>query len=150
MFIFGTNDFGKNRCNRKGCKCICEVEAAYDGTCDVKKHRGYRLYRYDTWGKYICQNISIAILSTFCLHQMSVVPNFNLKVAQTIILTLTLGQKMRGKNVGGIVEDRRVIVGGVASKECAADKVGSETDATETQEDQTTISARKHQEVKHF
>jgi len=50
MFIFGTNDFGKNRCNRKGCKCICEVEAAYDGTCDVKKHRGYRLYRYDTWG----------------------------------------------------------------------------------------------------
>ena len=30
------------------------------------------------------------------------------------------------------MEDRRVIVGGVASKECAADKVGSETDAMET------------------
>ena len=57
---------------------------------------------------------------------------------------------MRGKNVGGIVEDRRVIVGGVASKECAVDKVGSETDATETWEDQTTISVLKHQEVKHF
>ena len=64
MFIFGTNDFGKNRCNRNGCKCICEVEAAYDGTCNVKTHRGYRLYRYDTWGKYICLNISFAILST--------------------------------------------------------------------------------------
>ena len=57
---------------------------------------------------------------------------------------------MRGKNVGGIVEDKRVIVGGVASKECAVDKVGKETDATERLEDQTTISALKRQEVRHF
>ena len=31
---------------------------------------------------------------------------------------------MRDKNVGGIVEDKRVIAGGVALKECAVDKVG--------------------------
>ena len=31
---------------------------------------------------------------------------------------------MRDKNAGGIVEDRRVIAGGVALKECAVDKVG--------------------------
>ena len=63
MFIFGTNDFGKKRCNRKGCKCICEVEAAYDGTCNTKRHRGYRLYRYDTWGNYFHYNISFAFKS---------------------------------------------------------------------------------------
>ena len=57
---------------------------------------------------------------------------------------------MRGKNVGGIVEDRKVIAGGVASKECAVDKVGKETDATERLEDQTTTSALKHQEVRHL
>ena len=68
MFIFGTNDFGKKRCNWKGCKCYCETSAAADGTCKVKNHRGYRLYRYDTWG-----NISITIfLPYFYIHLMSV------------------------------------------------------------------------------
>ena len=62
MFIFGTNDFGKKRCNWKGCKCYCETSAAADGTCNVKNHRGYRLYRYDTWGNYFHYNISIALL----------------------------------------------------------------------------------------
>ena len=63
MFIFGTNDFGKKRCNRKGCKCVCEVEAAYDGTCKTKEHNGYRLYRYDTWGKYIAYLLRLFIFT---------------------------------------------------------------------------------------
>ena len=55
MFIFGTNDFRRKGCNKRGeCKCVCEVEAAYDGTCNVKKNKRYRLYRYDTWGEYVC------------------------------------------------------------------------------------------------
>ena len=65
MFIFGTNDFGKKRCNRKGCKCYCETSAATDGTCNVKNHRGYRLYRYDTWGNYFHYSISCTGLFGF-------------------------------------------------------------------------------------
>ena len=71
MFIFGTNDFGKKRCNWKGCTCYCETSAAADGTCKVKNHRGYRLYRYDTWGKYFHYNISFALFFDF-IHLMSV------------------------------------------------------------------------------
>ena len=54
MFALGTNDFGVNRCNRKGCKCLCETSAADDGTCDVVSHKGYRLYKFgNTDGMYI-------------------------------------------------------------------------------------------------
>ena len=70
MFIFGTNDFGKNRCNRKGCKCYCETSAATDGTCNMKNHRGYRLYRYDTWGNFFHYNIIFAVRLDF-IHLMS-------------------------------------------------------------------------------
>lgn len=54
---------------------------------------------------------------------------------------------MREKNVGGIVEEKRVIVGGVALKECAVDKVGWAMDAMEILEDPITISVAQHQEV---
>ena len=54
MFALGTNDFGVNRCNRKGCKCLCETSAEDDGTCDVVSHKGYRLYKFgNTDGMYI-------------------------------------------------------------------------------------------------
>ena len=54
MFIFGTNAFGDDRCYRDGCKCICETAANDDGTCDIKEHMGYNLYRFTNWesGKY--------------------------------------------------------------------------------------------------
>ena len=46
IFIFGTNDFGNDRCYEDGCKCICETSAEDDGTCDVVQHDGYRLYKF--------------------------------------------------------------------------------------------------------
>merc|ERR1719273_198384 len=47
MFIFGTNNFGKRRCNNDGCKCYCETSALEDGSCEVKNHKGYLLYKFD-------------------------------------------------------------------------------------------------------
>ena len=51
MFAFGTNDFGVDRCDGNGCKCLCETSAADDGTCDSVQHKGYRLYRFKAFGK---------------------------------------------------------------------------------------------------
>ena len=66
MFIFGTNAFGDDRCYRDGCKCICETAANDDGTCDIKEHMGYNLYRFTNWesGKYqfsYCQQRQILL-----------------------------------------------------------------------------------------
>ena len=52
MFAFGTNDFGVDRCEGNGCKCLCETSAKADGTCTVVEHKGYRLYRFSTSGNY--------------------------------------------------------------------------------------------------
>ena len=64
MFIFGTNDFGKDRCDVRingiyleGCFCYCETSAKPDGTCNMKKHNGYRLYKFDTGKEKILQNV---------------------------------------------------------------------------------------------
>ena len=46
MFIFGTNDYGGNRCNADGCQCRCELASTTDGQCDQTDHNGYRLYKY--------------------------------------------------------------------------------------------------------
>ena len=45
MFAFGTNDFGEDRCNEKGCRCLCEISASQDGSCTQVNHDGYRLYK---------------------------------------------------------------------------------------------------------
>ena len=55
MFIFGTNDFEKPRCNEEGCWCICETSAAIHGTCDQTDHNGYRLYKYVEQGNLFCK-----------------------------------------------------------------------------------------------
>ena len=52
MFVFGTNDYGKNVCNNQGCECFCETGAKADGTCKTVKNNGYRLYRSTDMGKY--------------------------------------------------------------------------------------------------
>ena len=46
MFIYGTNDFGENRCKSSGCECYCELQSkAWE--CDYRvKNKGYRLYKY--------------------------------------------------------------------------------------------------------
>ena len=46
MFAFGTNDFGVDRCNGNGCKCLCETGAVDGYPCDIVNHNGYRLYKY--------------------------------------------------------------------------------------------------------
>ena len=47
LFVFGTNDFGTNRCNDEGhCRCYCETQALKDGTCSQIDHAGYRLYKF--------------------------------------------------------------------------------------------------------
>ena len=46
MFAFGTNDYGTERCNNDGCKCLCETSATEEGTCTIVNHNGYRLYKY--------------------------------------------------------------------------------------------------------
>ena len=48
LFVFGTNDFGTNRCEpNKGCYCLCETAAGPDGTCTTIQHNGYRLYKIE-------------------------------------------------------------------------------------------------------
>ena len=51
MFSFGTNDFEDNRCNHIGCRCLCEVSASEDGTCQEVTRNGYRLYKFRRFGK---------------------------------------------------------------------------------------------------
>ena len=51
LFVYGTNEFGKNRCkiptNPEGCACACETAATPDGTCDTQAHNGFKLYKFD-------------------------------------------------------------------------------------------------------
>jgi len=47
MFIFGTNDFGTERCDENGiCRCYCETAAEPNASCSEIRHEGYVLYRY--------------------------------------------------------------------------------------------------------
>ena len=51
LFVYGTNEFGTNRCkipsNPEGCACGCETAATSDGTCETKDHYGFKLYKFD-------------------------------------------------------------------------------------------------------
>ena len=46
MFALGTNDFGLIRCNDIGCRCLCEISASEDGTCNEIDNAGYILYKF--------------------------------------------------------------------------------------------------------
>ena len=48
MFIYGTNDFGENKCKTLGmedCPCYCETSAK-DAECEWVDNSGYKLYKY--------------------------------------------------------------------------------------------------------
>ena len=48
MFIYGTNDFGENKCKLFGaeeCPCYCETSAK-NGKCKMVDNSGYWLYKY--------------------------------------------------------------------------------------------------------
>ena len=48
MFIYGTNDFGEERCFADGCSCFCETSAMPNGTCNTTSHMGFVLYKYES------------------------------------------------------------------------------------------------------
>ena len=47
MFLYGTNEFGNNRCSSDGnCRCLCEIASA-NGVCTKQvQHTGFNLYKY--------------------------------------------------------------------------------------------------------
>ena len=61
IFLFGTNDFGVERCNKDGCACMCEISVNSDGSCDMAPHNGYRLYKFETLGSYAIIYIFILV-----------------------------------------------------------------------------------------
>ena len=61
MFIFGTNEFGNDRCSENGCSCSCETSAAQDGTCNMVSHDGYQLYKFMEQGRYLLWNMNLNI-----------------------------------------------------------------------------------------
>ena len=65
MFVYGTNNYGNNRCYDEGCECICEVAALPDGTCITKEHSGYQLFTYEKGGIISSQKI-FHFLLYFC------------------------------------------------------------------------------------
>ena len=62
LFIYGTNDFGGDRCYETGCNCICETAANADGTCARSGHAGYRLFKHQRM--FTCITILILIKRT--------------------------------------------------------------------------------------
>ena len=44
LFIYGTNEFGLDRCDSAGCSCFCELPSG--GECIQKEHKGFKLYKY--------------------------------------------------------------------------------------------------------
>lgn len=51
MFAFGEIGLGRDDvCNNVGCRCLCEVSASEDGTCNEIDVTGYRLYKFRRFG----------------------------------------------------------------------------------------------------
>ena len=70
MFVVGTNDYGNSsQCVDGKCKCICQPDAANDGTCDQKSDTRFRLFKFKTDGnllvKYFECNTGIYFLCPF-------------------------------------------------------------------------------------
>ena len=62
MFVVGTNDYGiGSQCVNGKCKCICQPDAATDGTCDQKSDNRFRLFKFKNDGNLL-ENISSVIL----------------------------------------------------------------------------------------
>ena len=65
MFVVGTNDYGtSSQCVNGKCKCICQPNAANDGTCDQKSDNRFRLFEFRYDGNLL-ENSSSVILVYF-------------------------------------------------------------------------------------
>ena len=54
MFTYGTNEFQTQRCyDINQCECYCWPGASMDGVCDRKSHKGYRLYKLASKGRFL-------------------------------------------------------------------------------------------------
>ena len=47
LFTYGTNDYGRQMCQKSGCPCYCMKRATEAATCHQIPHDGYRLYKYE-------------------------------------------------------------------------------------------------------
>ena len=62
MFVVGTNDYGtSSQCKNGKCKCICQPNAANDGTCDQKSDNRFRLFKFKNDGNLL-EKYTTAIL----------------------------------------------------------------------------------------
>ena len=61
MFALGTNDFGVNRCNSKGCKCLCETSAADDGLLLWKAWAVKHIMECHCWNAYGVNHTSYCV-----------------------------------------------------------------------------------------
>ena len=68
MFVVGTNDYGtSSQCKNGKCKCICQPNAANDGTCDQKSDNRFRLFKFQNDGNllelsYVCNTSKSYVL----------------------------------------------------------------------------------------
>ena len=64
MFVYGTNEFGKQRCWKiNQCECWCMPSASVDGVCDVTSQKGYRLFKLASKGRcFIALNVTDSLL----------------------------------------------------------------------------------------
>ena len=60
MFVYGTNEFLKQRCWKiNQCECWCMPSASKDGVCDVTSQKGYRLFKLASKGRcFIALNVT--------------------------------------------------------------------------------------------
>ena len=51
-FVYGTNDFGRSKCESRGCPCYCITGAQEDGSCSAYTNNvGYRYFKFGSYGK---------------------------------------------------------------------------------------------------
>ena len=66
MFVVGTNDYGtSSHCVNGKCKCICQPDAANDGTCDQKSDNRFRLFKFKNDGNLLENISSVILVKTF-------------------------------------------------------------------------------------
>ena len=69
MFVVGTNDYGtSSQCKNGYCKCICQPEAATDGTCDQKSDNRFRLFMFEHEGNLLKHNWSLILIYLKGIH----------------------------------------------------------------------------------
>ena len=73
MFVVGTNDYGtSSQCKNGKCKCICQPNAANDGTCDQKSDSRFRLFKFQNDGNLLENHTCAILVNLYVLLNMQV------------------------------------------------------------------------------